>query len=204
MKNIINSKLSLTIVGVLLGCLIGSVITFSIMRIPKQSIENPRIMKFGDITISALVPNDANDMYAEELTLYKNDREFLFTTRNSLDEVHNLCLGDGPHNFILSLEASKKPGKWRIASYGSLDPKCEQYVDINFDGQFDVRALMNKNEEIISRYIYYDGVWKQAESSQKYKNKAVSGSDIFTFHKDYGWQLDDTSKNEPNQPNENN
>jgi hypothetical protein len=65
MKSKINSKLSLTIIGILLGSLIGCMVTFSIMRNPKISIENPRIMKFGDITISAEIPSDANDTYAE-------------------------------------------------------------------------------------------------------------------------------------------
>jgi hypothetical protein len=121
-----------------------------------------------------------------------------------LDEVHNLYLLDGSGYIVLSLDASKEPGKWKNTSYGSFDLKSEQYIDFNFDGQFDVKALMNENEEVLSRYIYYEGVWKQAESSQKYKGKAVSGSDVFTFHKDSGWQLDDTSKSDPNQPKENN
>jgi hypothetical protein len=201
MEHSIRLKLTFTLIGILLGFLIGCVVTFSIMRIPKQSTENPRIMKFGDITISALVPSDANDMYAEELTLTKNDRPFLWASRNSLDEVHNLFLIDGPHNFILSLEASKELGEWKYASYGSFDLKSEQYIDINFDGQFDIKMVLDKDGEILSRHIYYEGVWKQIEISQQH-HKAVSGTDIFTFDNAYGWRLDKTSQVEPNQPRE--
>lgn len=204
MEHGIRSKLAFTLTGILLGCIIGTVATFSIKRTSKQTIENPRIMKFGDITISAFVPIDANDTYVEELTLYKNDRKFLWTYRNSLDEVHNLNLVGSSGDIIFSLDASKEPGKWRVASYGLFEPKCEHYFDINFDGQFDVKALFDKNDEVLSRYIYYEGVWKRAENSQEHQNKAVSGSETFTFHEDSGWQLDNISNTESNQLNGNN
>jgi len=203
MKNKINSKLSLMILGILIGSLLGCVVTFSIMRSPKQSIENPRIMKFGDITISAEIPSDANDTYAEELTLKKNDKIFLYAFRNSLNKVPRLHLADGDRGIILTLYASKEPGKWKNVSYCTPDMIGDHYTDIDFDGKFDVKVLFGTNNEWLSYHIYYYGVWRKIVGMLEQRNvgrprNAISGSDIFTFYKDTGWQLYEKSKIDPN------
>jgi len=209
MKKSIRSKLACMLVGILLGCLIGCVVTLSIMRTPKQSIKNPRIMKFGDITISAEIPSDANDTYAEELTLKKNDKIFLYAFRNSLNKVPRLSLADGDHGIILMLYASKETGKWNNVCYSTPDMIGDEYIDIDFDGKFDIKVSFGNNSEVLSSHINYNGVWKKIDGLLEQHNvgrprNAISGSDIFTYHKDSGWQLDNTSKSEPNQPNENN
>jgi hypothetical protein len=202
MKNKINSKLSLTIIGILLGSLIGFLITFSVMRSPKQPIENPRIMKFGDITINAEIPSDANDTYAEELTLKKDDKIFLYAFRNSLNKVPRLHLADGDRGIILTLYASKEPGKWKNVCYCTPDMIGDEYFDLDFDGKFDVKVSFGNNNELLSYHIYYDGVWRKIEGMLEQRNwkqrRLISGSDVFIFKGNSGWQLIDKNRIDPN------
>jgi hypothetical protein len=52
-----------------------------------------------------------------------------------------LVLMDGSGHIIFRLETSRKPGKWILAKYGSNKGSVrpsEKYVDLDFDGQFDL------------------------------------------------------------------
>ncbi len=187
------TKRQAVLIGLLLGLPIGCVITLFVMGIALTPSENPRFMKFGDITISAIKERDANDQFAEELVITKDSRPFSWMSRNSLGEVTDFVLADGMNNVILALEASPKPGRWVSANYGPPDLIGESYHDEDFDGNFDIKLVLDNTNNTPSRYIYFKGTWKKIDRFQK--PKAFLGSDIFTFYANSGWQLDETDDN---------
>ena len=187
------TKLSGLIVGLLFGIPIGCMTTIAIIGAAQHLKENPRVMKFGDITISAITQRDANDQFAEELLMTKDGNPFLWASRNSLGKVTDLSLANGKEEVILTLKASHEPSKWISARYGSSDLIGESYQDTDFDGHFDIKVMFDSNVKALSRYIYFNGIWKQVDGFQK--QKAFLGSDVFIFHIGSGWQLVETGNN---------
>ena len=70
------------------------------------------------------------------------------------------------------------PGIWKKAFYMpnckkiikngeliSYAPNGELYEDIEFDGQFDAKCIMNEKNEILSESIYIDGKWLEVNNS---------------------------------------
>jgi len=192
MERHIQKRLPSTKIGFLFGCSIGFVIALGIMGISQRSIENRRTMIFGDIIVSTLKPKDANDQNVEELLMAKDGRPFLYACRNSSGKVTDLTLSNGIKQTILVLKASRTPGRWIYAQYGPYDMIGELYVDLDFDGQFDAKAVVDRDGKTRKSQIYYQEDWKQVDYFRK--AKAISKSESFTFDKDTGWQLEKTGR----------
>jgi hypothetical protein len=73
---------------------------------------------------------------------------------------------------VFFIMASDKPGIWKKALYApnckkiikngkhiSYAPNGELYYDIDFDGQFDAKCIMNEKKEILSESIYIGKQW---------------------------------------------
>lgn len=193
MEHSILTKRAAILIGILFGLPIGCLVTLGILGMVQQPIEKPRIMRFGDVAIKVRIPKDPNDQFVEELWLTRHDRLFLFARRNKLGEVDRLILSDGKDKVILTLRASSKPGKWLSALYGPSDLVGELYQDIDFDGQFDLKTKIDCNDKVQSKHIYYEETWTKIDTLQE--DKAISGTNTFTFQKDSGWQLYETGNN---------
>jgi len=192
MESRILRRMFVVLIGILFGFPIGCLVTLGIMGLVQQSTAYPEVMKFGDFTICAIKHNDANDHFAADLMISKDGRPFLWAEKNKSGEVTNLSLADGAEHVILTLKTSHLPGKWIFSRYGSPDLIGESYVDIDFNGRFDIKAITDSNGKVLSRYIYFQGFWKKIDHFQK--QKAFVGSDTFTFYSNLGWQLDETDK----------
>jgi len=175
------------LIGVLFGLPIGSMLVLCIMGNKQLPIEKLRFMKFGDITIYSITRKDPNNGLSEELLMKKDKRLFLSVKKNTLGRLSDLILSDGRDNIILTLKPSSKHGKWVSAHYGSNDLIGESYIDINFDGHFDIKAILDA-EVKMQRSIYFQHKWKQMDRFEN--QKAVSGSDTFFFDMNSGWQLE--------------
>jgi len=198
MEESILTKRSAILIGILFGLPIGCLVTLGIVGIVQQPIEGLRTMKFGNVAVSIVKRNNANDKFAEELMFMKDNRAFLFITRNKPDdEVCRLILSDVGGKVRLTLSASSVPGKWFSAMYGPPDLGGEFYQDFYFDGQFDIRKKIDNNGKVQSNHIYYEENWKKIDVFRD--QKAISGNDTFTFQKGSGWQLEKVAKDEENE-----
>jgi hypothetical protein len=160
-------------------------------------MEKTRMMKFGDITISNITTRDVTDEIAGELVMMKEGRSFFYAKRNKLGEVTDLALADGNDHIIFTMKASQESGKWESANYGPSEngrPTGDLYMDIDFDGRFDMKLSFDHNGKLRDRYISYYRTWKQVD---RFENQtAFSESNTFTFRKDLGWQLDSKGNGE--------
>ena len=79
---------------------------------------------------------------------------------------------------VFALNATNKPGVWRNASYipnvkavedngkiKSYVMKGEKYDDIDFDGQFDAKSLVDEDLNILSQSIYINGEWLEIQNT---------------------------------------
>ncbi|MCP4256385.1 MAG: hypothetical protein GY774_02530 [Planctomycetes bacterium] len=73
---------------------------------------------------------------------------------------------------VFSFKASDKPGVWQKVQYMPLsktivengklshyEPIGELYNDLDFDGQFDAKRVLNEESEIVFFYIFINGKW---------------------------------------------
>ena len=178
----IRSSFKHLLLGFFMGIPFGCLLIIGIMGVISN---DPRIMSFGNIKIYKSVPSDADDAFSEDLIMKKDDRVFFYASRNSLGEVNVLNLRNGMNGPILSLNASKKQGEWTYSHYGKPDGTGEDYIDLNFDGQFDIKCVLNNSE--VHRYIYFEKKWKQTDYIEN--NKVTAGSETFIFNDVTGWQL---------------
>lgn len=196
MEHSILTKRAAILIGILFGLPIGSLVTLGIVGMVQQPIESPRTMNFGNVAVSIIKRNTANDKFADELWLMKDDWPFLFITSNKPDEVCRLILSEVNGKARFTLRASSAPGKWFSAMYGPSDLGGEFYQDIDFDGQFDIRKKIDNNGKVQSNHIYYKENWKQIDVFEE--QKVISGNDTFIFQKDSGWQLEKVDKDKDN------
>lgn len=196
MEHSILTKRVAILIGILFGLPIGCLITLGIIGIVNP-IEIPRTMNFGNVTVSIVRRNYANENFAEELWLMKDDRPFLFIKRNKPDDkLCELILSDVNDKVRLALSASNVPGRWFSARYGPFNLGGEYYQDIDYDGQFDIKNKIDNNGKVQSNHIYYEENWKQIDVF--HEQNAVSGTNTFTFQKDSGWQLEKVDKDKDN------
>ena len=172
MERKVTTKLCFMFIGILFGLPIGSTIALGIMGIVQHPDENPRVFKFGDITIFAITHKNATNEFAEQLLMMKNGTEFLSASRNSLGNVTSLVLAKDKEHIIFSLKASSEPGKWKSARYGFSEHGIQygdEYEDRNFDGRFDTRVKFNRSGKARALYIRFSGNWKQVDRFQGQK-----------------------------------
>jgi hypothetical protein len=170
------------LVGVPIGCLAALAIVGATMHAgpPVSSI------KFGDIAVMATTRGDPNELSSkDELSMSRAGRPFLLVTTNDVGDVNCLSLADGPNRVNFSVSASPDGGRWIRAAYGRTR-QCEEYFDIDFDGQFDYKLLWDADGSVSSRSIYFAGEWKPVDRSER--GVMFSGSDALVFRRGIGWQ----------------
>ena len=61
------------------------------------------------------------------------------------------------------------------------------FVDVNFDGHFDIRHIFDDTEKKVSRYIYIGQDWKKVDRCDP--KKAIADTTTYVFDFNDGWQL---------------
>ena len=184
------------VVGVLFGFPLGCLVTTAIFGAARCAPEHPRVMRFGDIVISAFRPRTESTEIAEELLLRRNGRSFLWAARNTNDQVTDVCLLNGPERIVLTMKASTGLGGWVDANYGRTESRTrlgEHYRDLDFDGQFDVMSAYDVTGKLCFSRIRVQGGWRQVDRIEG--RKAFLGKEVFTFHGDTCWQPEVASAN---------
>jgi len=183
--------------------LIGSFITIAILagigtwRDVKFSLGRQR--KFGNIQIFTK-KDKGTDKYEgsniETLYLAKDGIPFLsiFRVENSpnIKYVAGLVEYNTARFFMAP---SEEKGKWKRFAYYKCKEKDitvgEEYLDGNFDGQFDIKYIHDDSGQIISEQIYYEHTW--LEVTNMHKGKAISDQKEYVFDRLLGWQVKNNS-----------
>jgi len=119
---------------------------------------------FGDIKVWATKVSGVKDV-SKMMFMAKADTPFLSVHMDKVGKVAHLSLLDEKERVCFTMTASTEPSKWEHIIYGGYNEagiqSGEMFVDINFDGHFDTRNVLDGSGKKVSRYIYIDQIWQQ-------------------------------------------
>jgi hypothetical protein len=155
--------------------------TFGDLRIvtePVQRSDTKAVMTVykGDTPIVLIFMNDANEV--DRFGVVNGKHGMLALGRlgkSSISEfaVYGNDVHDGGRTPALSMVASDKPGVWHKVRYAPRVPVFaagtlisfrsvgEEYDDLDFDGQFDLKSIYDDKSAIISQSILLKGEWRE-------------------------------------------
>lgn len=155
---------------------------------------------FGDIKVWVYQPVDVESNAGQDVSkmmfMTKSNALFLSVRMNKAGEIAHLSLLDEKKRVCFTMKASAEPDKWERAIYagnsnGDDYTIGEMFVDINFDGHFDVKHVFDDTGKKVSMSIYIDGIWKQVDRCNN--RKAISGQTAYVFDKNSGWQVTESN-----------
>jgi len=152
-------------------------------------LNTPRF--FGDIKVwveRASANQEENYNISKAMYMAKDGKPFLVVDMNNAGKVVGLSLLEG-ESIRFTMTASEEPGKWERGIYGGGGygyTTGESYVDINFDGHFDVKHIFDNSGRKIASEICVNGTWQQVEHGNL--QKAVSDQATYIFDTDSGWR----------------
>ncbi len=170
-----------------IGAFIG-IFSFTLITIELRK-SSGQVMEFGDCRITKLPSSEPNESMTHELAICKNgNNPFLWAYKNDDGEVKELAITDSvsSENLVFKVNSSGKNVGWTHALYGRPENDQKFYLDLDFNGQFDVKTVPNSNGNTI-RKIYYKRDWLELD--------AFSGKSAFTKGNEYlfeaglGWKL---------------
>jgi hypothetical protein len=159
--------------------------------------------KFGDIKIAALKPADLreNEDIDEILMMTKDDIPFFYASANKSGKVTEVAILGAEKQIRFAMFTSESPSGWERAMYSCDRDNYtigEEYIDFNFDGQFDAKSFYNDKGIEIRKYIYIDNDWKLVDST-KGKGVRVGGAK-YVFDPNTGWRQDDANSPDKKSP----
>ncbi|MHC4222119.1 MAG: hypothetical protein ACYST9_06825, partial [Planctomycetota bacterium] len=142
---------------------------------------------FGSINISA-TPHEPGSN--RTLLMTKDNIPFLAINTSESGEIRGLSLfKDNKNTLCFTMSTSDVPGKWERAIYANESKNGkfngEMYIDINFDGQFNVKRTFNSVGEKTLEHLYVDQDWKQVDRCSL--NKAILGQTKYYFDPNLGY-----------------
>lgn len=184
------------IIGIVLVLLFGAVLSY---LKPATLIEQPK--KFGDIRIwveryPEVMPPVQSDAVSEMLFMAKSGKLFLSIRMRQDGDIVSMSLLNGQGHVCFTVRASEEVGFWEQAIYvGSNDEGIEpedMFVDIDFDGHFDIRNVFDGSGNKIAMYIYVDGMWKTV--SRYNFSRAIGEENVYIFNRQEGWREEKSLK----------
>jgi hypothetical protein len=148
---------------------------------------------FGDIKVWAKKPSDVEGILTElgihrTLLMTKNKDLLLMVTQNEAGENIDLSLFDNTEYPIFKIEFLNTPGKWGLAGYSGRN-KGDFFVDIDFDGHFDVKYVSDDNGKIISANIFINDTWQCVNNCRANERTAILGETKYIFDPNSGWGI---------------
>lgn len=193
------------IISFLIGVLVCFSITVTIGAIaiyldPGTLLTN-KPKTFGDIKVWSQqpvipegieIPNGFYKDVHKMLWMTKNDVPFLMITQNEAGKISGLCLLRSKDKPVLTMNPLSSPGKWGQATYcksgGIGHPLGDAFVDIDFDGSFDLKINLDDGGNLISRFILIDGSWQQIDNVNTKVGRAMKGQTSYVFEPEFGWR----------------
>jgi hypothetical protein len=174
------------VIGLTLAVITGAVLEHldagTLLRHPKN-IGDIKIIPFGPKT----APNNAPD---GGFTMTKDGERFFYAAIGSNDKITDVAILRGKDIFF-TMATSKRSGNWIGTTYGFCHngrDVGEHYMDLNFDGQFDLKGFYNDKGELISKYIYINQDWIKVDWEKPAEHAAGVGQTKFIFDPNSGWQ----------------
>ena len=135
--------------------------------------------------------------FSKGLRLAKDDIPFILINMDKAGKISSLSITNRK-NLRFTMAASRHPGKWERAIYVGYNdanyPTGETYVDINFDGHFDIKHVFDDAGKKVSTYIYINSSWIQVNSCDAKEDgitfKAVLGQTMYVFDPNSGWHYE--------------
>ena len=155
---------------------------------------NPRT--FGDIKVLSREPfggegGEGQNIY-KTLMMTKDDIPFLTINQNEPGKIDVLVLLNDREEAVLSMKPLAASGKWGQIMYGKSNEAGnlvgDVFVDIDFDGQFDVKHVMDDNGKRLSVSIFIDGSWQEVDRCSVKEMRADIGQTRYTFDPNSGWR----------------
>jgi hypothetical protein len=182
------SSILLFFFGIVVGIVICICVIFAIVLNdidPYIHLWRPK--KFADITISPFKP-EGNDT-TESLTMKKGGKNFFYAWMDKTGKVTNIAIADQNDAVRFTMTVSEENGKWGNAMYFCDKPgnliTGEKYIDINFDGQFDLKKIFDSAGNLKSEFVYVDKAWKQVDRCNE--KEAMVGRTTYIFDANHGW-----------------
>ncbi len=177
------------VVGVAVLILIGAIGSYIH---PVTSLTWPK--KFGDIKIWVDEPTDCENTseldVSKMMFMAKRGIPFLTVGMNKSGKVAHFSLLGESERLILTMTASAEPGRWERLIYSGKDKNDriggEMFIDVNFDGHFDIRHIFDDTGKKVSRYIYIDQDWKKVDRCDV--KKAIADTTTYVFDFNDGWR----------------
>ena len=153
---------------------------------------------FGDIKVWAGKPTDvgcAPDPDIDEMLVMEKDGVYFLTIhKNKAGQINGLYLVKNTTNEpIFFMRPLDTQGKWGGATYskgtGAGFATGDVFMDIDFDGRFDFKMVLDDKGKVISRSIYLDKAWQEVDRANVERMKAVKGETWYAFDPNTGcWQ----------------
>jgi len=155
--------------------------TFGDLRIVTAPLERSdskgaMTLRKGDMPIIVIYTNDANEV--DRFAIVNGTHGLLALGRvgvSGISEfgVYGNEVHDGRRTPALVMVASDKPGVWHKVRYAPRAPVFdegkltyfravgEEYDDLDFDGQFDLKSIYDDRSAIISQSIFLKDEWRE-------------------------------------------
>jgi hypothetical protein len=190
-----------------LGMIIGAIGLFAVSTIMVRSGYTRELTNlhktFGDIEIWAQkpvvtegdeVPVGFYQKVGKELWMTRDGAPFLLITKDVNDKISGLYLLKNKKESVLVLEPLEVPGKWGKAFYRNYrkgKPVGDIFIDLDFDGRFDFKAVVDSNGNRVSRSIFINNDWQIVNYFSREEMKAVAGKTKYLFDPNSGCWLED-------------
>lgn len=144
-----------TIFVLLIGIAIGIAITIlfgMILYYIEGETLSTEPKTFGDIKVWAAKVSGVKKDVSKMMFMAKADTPFLSVRMDKAGKVAHLSLLDEKERVCFTMTASTEPNKWKRIIYGGYNeagiPSGEMFVDINFDGHFDIRNVLDDSGQL--------------------------------------------------------
>lgn len=128
---------------------------------------------------------------AKVLWMAKKDIPFLMISQNELGEIDGFYVTKGEYTPVFDMKPVNGSGSWKHAMYtgetGIGYPTGYVYVDIDFNGHFDVKLVLDDNGKKVSKFVYIDRNWKKVDALNATTGMAVSDGKQYLFSDEKGW-----------------
>jgi len=183
-----------------IGVAIGTFMTLLLLYIGARSYSTSRTeltnrqRTFGDIKIwvqnpipddNFNVPEEFLQKHSKELWMTKDDVPFLLISQDNDNKASCLYLVKNNKEPVFYMSPFGSLGKWGRATYskgsGKGYPVGDVFIDIDFDGHFDFKMLIDEKRKPIFRSIFVDGSWQNIDHFSIEKMKAAIGQTLYAF-----------------------
>ncbi len=195
------------VITIFIGIVVGFILTIliGIFQYHIFGCERPLVgtATSGDIAISVLKASafeeGIDDPNIDEvLGMKKKGKMFLMMFQDKAGNTIKLGLFDEKKHPILTMKSLSASGRWGNANYGGANEAGrligDNYTDINFDGNFDVKLVFDgTGKGVLRKEIYINGIWKQVERCNF--RKAILDQTTYVFDSNTGWHEEVGGKN---------